>query len=163
MKWSRIFGVSIAVLGMAVGCATGATRQADERERKEAVVAAFFAALNEADATKLDALYAEDFEIWTAGSLPISGSRTRAQALEGMGFIGAMFPAGLEFTVTALTIDEDRIAIEAESDGMHSSGLRYHNQYHFLMVIRGDQIVLLKEYMDTLHARDVLMAPPAGS
>ena len=53
------------------------------------------------------------------------------------------------------------MAVEASSDGIHASGKRYHNQYHFLVVIREGKIHQLKEYMDTMHAKDVLMAPSA--
>jgi ketosteroid isomerase-like protein len=152
-----------AALTLLLGACATPGPDAELRERNEQVVRAFFAALNDADVAQLDKLYAPDFEIWTAGSLPISGSRTRAQSLEGMGMIAAMFPEGLQFTITALTIEGDRVAIEAESDGQHVSGKRYHNQYHFLVLLRDGKIVRLKEYMDTSHAADVLMAPPAGS
>jgi len=127
------------------------------------VVRELFDAMNRADVAKLDALYADDFEIWTAGVLPISGTRTRAQALEGMGFIDAMFPKGIRFEILAMTAEGDRVAVEAESDGVHASGKRYHNQYHFLLVVRDGKIHRFKEYMDTMHAKDVLMAPIPGA
>ena len=150
----------MVLVGVGVAAGVAGADGHGERAAKEALVAELFAAIARADVAKLDELYAPDFEIWTAGALPISGSRTRAQALEGMAMIGSMFPDGLDFTVTALTIDGDRIAIEAESDGHHVSGRHYHNQYHFLMVLKDGRIHRFKEYMDTLHARDVLLAPP---
>jgi len=161
----RTLALPLPLLVLLLLAATGLAQAAPplDRAAKEALVAEFFQALNDADVAKLDALYGPDFEIWTAGALPISGSRTRAQALEGMGMIDGMFPEGLTFTVKALTIDGDRIAIEAESEGMHVSGQRYANQYHFLMVLKDGRIHRFKEYMDTLHARDVLLAPPAGA
>ena len=133
-----------------------------QTERNRAIVRELFAAISRADVEKLDELYADDFELWTAGSLPFSGTRTRAEALEGMRLIGGMFPQGITFTLGEMTAEGDRIAVEAESDGMHASGTRYHNVYHFLLVIRDGKVVRLKEYMDTLVAQDVLMRPPAS-
>ena len=134
---------------------------ADEARNKQ-IVAELFDAISRADVAKLDELYAPDFEIWTAGQLPISGTRTRAQALEGMELIDSMFPKGLTFTVTGVTAEGDRVAVEAYSDGVHASGRNYHNEYHFLLVIRDGKIHRFKEYMDTIHAKDVLMAAPGG-
>ena len=49
-----------------------------------------------------------------------------------------------------------RVAIEAESYGRHKSGRVYSNQYHFLMRLRDGKVTEWKEYMDTMHANDVL-------
>jgi ketosteroid isomerase-like protein len=132
----------------------------DRAAANKALALDLFDAIERADVAKLDALYAPDFEIWTAGELPISGTRTRAQALEGMRMIAELFPGGLDFTIVAMTAEGDRVAIEAESEGVHVSGKPYHNRYHFLIVVRDGKIVRFKEYMDTLHAAEVLLAPP---
>ena len=126
----------------------------------------FFSAISGADVAKLGELYAEDFELWTAGTLPFSGTKNRAEALEGMAMVGAAFPGGLEFTIVAMTCEGERIAIEAESDGVAASGSPYHNQYHFLMEVRDGKIRRFKEYMDTMHAHEVMvesMAALAGA
>ncbi len=114
-------------------------------------------ALSDGDTKAVDELYAPDFELWTAGTLPFSGNKTRAEAMQGMPSILGLFPKGLEFTIRALTAEGERVAIEAESDGTHSSGARYHNQYHFLLTARDGKITGFKEYMDTEHAREVLV------
>jgi hypothetical protein len=101
----------------------------------------FIDALSRADTDWVLAHYADDMEMWTAGSLA---------------FLGA-FPNGLEFTVKTLTAEEDRVAIEAESSGVHISGKPYDNQYHFLMRIRNGKIVQFKEYLDTQLASEVLL------
>lgn len=129
----------------------------DDPARQRAVVAELFEAISNADVAKLDELYADDFEIWTAGSMPFSGSSRKPQSLEGMGMIAAMFPDGLEFTIVETTVEGERVAVEAVSDGMHVSGRRYHNQYHFLVIVRDGRVHALKEYMDTQHAQEVLV------
>jgi len=101
-------------------------------------------------------VYADDVIIWTPGSMPFSGTHTKAGLSDVMTWLQGAFPDGLKFTVKAMTAEGERVAIEAESYGKHSSGKIYHQQYHFLMVIRDGKIRELKEYMDTMHANDVL-------
>lgn len=117
----------------------------------------FFAALNRADSQAIANLYADDGVLWTAGTLPFSGTFTKAQAIQGMDAILSVFPQGITFTIKGMTAEDDRVAIEAESYGLHVSGRMYHNQYHFLMIIRDGKVVAFKEYMDTQHAHDVLV------
>lgn len=147
--------LALALLLAPAACAS------DSVEANKALARELFDAISRADVEKLDVLYADDFEIWTAGQLPISGTRTRAQALEGMKMIDGMFPDGIRFTITGMTAEGDRVAVEAFSEGLHVSGKPYRNEYHFLMVVRDGRIVRFKEYMDTLHAKEVLLAPPS--
>ncbi len=113
--------------------------------------------LSEGDVDAARALYAEDFEVWTAGTLPFSGSSNKTQALEGMGAVLGLFPKGLRFTVDAMTAEGGRVAIEAHSDGISAAGPRYQQTYHFLMELRDGQITRFREYMDTELARRVLV------
>jgi ketosteroid isomerase-like protein len=129
----------------------------DPLERNRQITREFFAALSSGDVAKLALLYAEDFEIWTAGTLPFSGTRGKAEALAGMDFVASLFPEGLRLEILAMTAEGERVAVEAESHGIHASGRPYHNQYHFLVVIRDGKIRRFKEYMDTMHADDVLV------
>ncbi len=117
----------------------------------------FFDALSRADSGAVAKLYADDFTLWTAGTLAFSGTFNRAQALQAMDQILRLFPEGLRFTITAMTAEGERVAVEAESYGRHVSGKTYHNQYHFLLIIRDGKIRALKEYMDTMHANAVLL------
>jgi uncharacterized protein len=63
-----------------------------------------------------------------------------------------LLPHGLEIIVGAMTAEEDRVAVEAESKATLVNGRRYHNRYHFLFVVRDERIQVVKEYLDTLHA-----------
>jgi len=113
--------------------------------------------LSTGDVEAARTLYAEDFEVWTAGTLPFSGSSNKAQALEGMSAVLGLFPKGLRFTVDAMTAEGSRVAIEAHSDGISAAGPRYQQTYHFLMELRDGQITRFKEFMDTELARRVLV------
>ena len=128
-----------------------------DTEANKQIARDFIAALSRADTNWVLEHYADDMRMWTAGSLPFSGVHTKDE-IRGLmdGILGA-FPDGLEFTVKTLTAEEDRVAIEAVSRGVHASGKPYHNEYHFLMRIRDGEIVEFKEYLDTLHANEVLL------
>jgi ketosteroid isomerase-like protein len=95
--------------------------------------------------------------------MPISGEHPRAEAIEGMGGIFAVFPEGIRFDVTASTAQGERVAVEAESHGDHVSGIHYNNRYHFLVVVRDGKIRELREYMDTQMAQEVLFDSLAGA
>ncbi len=126
-------------------------------EANKEVARRFIDALNRADSATVAELYADDARRWTAGSLPFSGSSDKASAVRDMDLILALFPDGLAFRILAMTSEGDRVAIEAESHGRHVSGAAYHNEYHFLLVVRDGRIHEFKEYLDTQHALEVLV------
>jgi hypothetical protein len=114
-------------------------------------------ALSDADVDFIKETYAEDFLIWVAGSLPFSGTGDKASAVAGMPAVLSLFPSGLRFSIVAMTAEADRVAIEATSTGTTAKDRQYEQQYHFLMRVRDGKIVEWKEYMDTEHARQVLV------
>jgi ketosteroid isomerase-like protein len=101
--------------------------------------------------------YAEDFEIWVTGSLPFSGTNDRAGALLGMPAVLDLFPEGLKFTAHSMVAEGDTVAIEATSSGKTVRGDQYSQEYHFVMRARDGKITQWKEYMDTEHARKILV------
>ncbi len=115
------------------------------------------AALSAADVGFVEEHYAEDFKIWVAGSLPFSGEGNKASAVAGMPAVLGLFPDGLRFSIVAMTAEADRVAIEATGEGISASGGRYRQAYHFLMRVRDGKIIEWKEYLDTEHAREVLV------
>jgi uncharacterized protein len=117
----------------------------------------FLAALSRADTEWVAAHYDDDMQLWTAGSLPFSGSSNREEALAGMPQILGLFPEGIEFEIHALTAEGERVAIEATSRGTTFRGDVYAQQYHFLMRARDGKIFEFREYMDTDLARKVLV------
>ncbi|MCP4907375.1 MAG: nuclear transport factor 2 family protein [bacterium] len=129
--------------------------QLEEDNKKLAL--AMVAALSAADEEWVAKNYAEDFQIWVTGSLPFSGTNDRAGALAGMPAVLDLFPEGLEFTVHSMVAEGDSVAIEATSSGKTVRGDQYSQEYHFLMRARDGMITMWKEYMDTEHARQVLV------
>jgi len=115
------------------------------------VVEGFFSALNEGAIDKAFTAVSDDVKWWVPGALPFSGTKTKAGYLQIAGMIQQGFPQGLRFELHGVTVDGERIAVEAESRGEHRNGKSYNNHYHFLFVVRDGQIVAVKEYMDTQH------------
>lgn len=116
----------------------------------------FIDAISRADVDAIVAAYAPGGTCWTSGTMPISGTFTVDQIAAASRGVLTVFPQGLRFTIHALTAEGERVAIEAESYGKHVSGKTYNNKYHFVMRARGGKIVEWREYMDTMHANDVL-------
>jgi ketosteroid isomerase-like protein len=58
--------------------------------------------------------------------------------------------------ILGMTAEEDRVAVEARSTGIANpvNGKRYGNFYHLLMRMKDGQLILYKEYQDTLHVYD---------
>jgi ketosteroid isomerase-like protein len=63
----------------------------------------------------------------------------------------------LQMDILGLTAEEDRVAMEAQSYLLNAANGRvYNNFYHYLFRVKDGQIVLFKEYQDTLHLFDYL-------
>lgn len=116
----------------------------------------FFAAMNSGDSAALINAYADDGRVMTMGSTLISGSRGKEEIRQfAEGVLGA-FPEGITFTVLNMTAEEDRVAVEAVSEGLHVSGRDYRNHYHFLFTWRDGKLLELKEFMDTELITEIL-------
>ncbi len=126
-------------------------------EDNKALARQMIDALTRADVEWVKKNYADDFQIWVIGSLPFSGTADKAGAVAGMPAVLDLFPKGLRFEIQAMTAEGDRVAIEATSRGTTFRGDEYRQTYHFLMRARDGKIVEWKEYMDTEHARKVLV------
>jgi len=87
----------------------------------------------------------------------LAGTKTKAQFTELVKGIGAAMPKGLRVTPKGITAEGDRVALEAESYGETANGKVYNNMYHFLIEVRGGKIQAVREYLDTIHAQDVLV------
>ena len=53
-----------------------------------------------------------------------------------------------------MTAEDDRVAVEATSFATMEDGRVYANSYHFLVTIRDGKVATVREYMDTIHARE---------
>lgn len=116
----------------------------------------FFADMTKGDVAAAFAAVADDVAWWVPGTLPFSGTKTKREYMAIVDRIKAGFPSGLAFRVHGVTASGERVAAEVESLGHHVNGKTYNNRYHFLFVVRDGAIVSVKEYMDTLHLKELI-------
>lgn len=118
------------------------------------VAAAFLQAIEDGDATALEALLAPSFHWWVAGW----GARSRAELLAALARTMAAFPSR-RLSATGVTAEGERVAVEAEGR-FERPGLVYANTYHYLFIIRDGCIASGREYFDTAVARAAFGPPP---
>jgi uncharacterized protein len=108
------------------------------------------------DYDALDKALAEDLSYWVAGTTPLSGTTAKADFMEVFNAMRSTVDGPMTIIVDVVTAEEDRVAVIAHGDMQAAGGKRYNNFYHWFMRVRGDQVVEVREYMDTELLRSVL-------
>ncbi len=124
-------------------------------EENKALVLEFYRRMN-------DRRYEEMWELFAADA-KWGGGRASTDDFAGIDGMRAIMvdpmpifvEGGIAFTVHALTAEGVRVAAEVESYAPLVNGKVYNNHYHMLFEIRDGKIVIVKEYADTAHAREV--------
>ena len=125
-------------------------------KKNKELVQEFFNLLSSGSEKYLD-FYNNESVIWTAGENAIGGSRSKSEVVGFAKSVLDSFPEGITFNVVNLVAENDYVAAEVEGSAMHVSGKPYNNKYHFLLKIKDNKILELKEYMDTQLAVKVLL------
>jgi uncharacterized protein len=126
-------------------------------ENKKVVLGLFENLNNGKPDAALDSL-SDSATWWIQGNLPLSGTKSKAQFIEFMRgqLLGATIDGMLTLRVKGVTAEGDRVAVEAEGFAKMKSGKTYQNSYHFLCEVRHGKIQAVREYLDTMHANEVL-------
>lgn len=93
---------------------------------------------------------------WVAGTMPISGTYSREEFGQLLSSVGGTCAGPIKLIPHEFTVQGDRVAVETESEAKTLTGKVYNNLYHFLFVLRGEKILRVKEYLDTMHTNEVL-------
>ena len=129
-------------------------------EQNKQIVGKFFEKFSAADVAEALELL-DDGVIWRAmgreGGLPMSGEMDKQKIGELIENVKSIFPDGMQLTPTGWTAEGDRVALEMESYAVKSNGIIYNNFYHFLVVLSNGKITALREYLDTLHVKQVFI------
>jgi uncharacterized protein len=129
-------------------------------EANKNVVLSFFENFSAGKVDAALALMADTATWWVAGKpdkFVLAGTKTKTQCAEIVKEIVTAMPKGLRVTPKGLTAEGDRVAAEAESYGETATGKIYNNLYHFLFEVRDGKIQAVREYLDTMHAKEVLV------
>jgi ketosteroid isomerase-like protein len=151
-------------------------------EDNRAIANRFVTAFDAADLAGIERLLADDF-VWHVAvaadaetefrpfqSRELQERRNPIPALlqdkgSTLAFFGHLFKTGAEqgrpfrLRLTNVLAEGDQVAFEAEGElDVPDRNRTYRNLYFVLLRIRDGQIVLYKEYQDTLHIYDVFVA-----
>jgi ketosteroid isomerase-like protein len=96
------------------------------------------------------AFLAEGFTWWTPRLGQIENRREELSAA-----FYKHLKSPLSMTVTGVTAEGDRVAVEAFCDAELTNGTTYHNLYHFLFEFRDGLVSAVREYNDSKHAYDI--------
>lgn len=125
------------------------------------VVSEFIEALSGGNIKALDAALAEDATWWLPGSLPVSGThRGKKGIFEGfLAKAAPLFqPGTLAIEVRNTVAEGDCVAVEWIARGKTAKGKAYENYYHIMFEVKNGKVQTVREYVDTLYAKDVLFS-----
>lgn len=125
-------------------------------EDNKAIVADFFATFSKGDVPGVIERLHEDGSWWVSGSIAgMSGTYSKGELAGLLDGARALYREGaLQINPTSMTAEGDRVAVEAKSFATMEDGRVYANSYHFLLTVRDGKVTTVREYMDTIHARE---------
>ena len=119
-----------------------------------ATIERFYALMNERRFDEMWGLFAAD-ATWSGGGNPPARTNPVARMQEVIVDPMPIFvTGGIDFTLHTTTAEDDRVAAEVSCHAELVNGKVYANQYHMLFRFRDGEIIEVKEYNDTLHARE---------
>ncbi len=125
------------------------------------VVLGFVEALSRGNIDAINATLAEDATWWLPGSLPVSGTHRGKKGIFD-GFLAKAAPlfqpGSLSIQVQNTLADGDAVAVEWIARGKTVKGKTYENYYNVVFEVKGGKIQAIREYVDTLYAKEVLFS-----
>jgi uncharacterized protein len=125
------------------------------------VVLGFVEALSSGNFDALKAALADDATWWIPGSLPVSGTHRGKKAImeDFFGKAVTLFePRSLSIQVRNAIAEGDCVAVEWVARGKSAKGKAYENYYHLMFEVKNGKIQAVREYVDTLYAKEVLFS-----
>ena len=127
----------------------------------EELVRAYYADISAGRFAEAAARLAPAATTWILGEghWPLGGYHDLSSLRKIHALVQERFPDGLKVVIKALTVQGERVAVEAETLGTRVDGKIYNNQYHYLVIVRNGLIRERREYLDTIHANEMLCGP----
>lgn len=125
------------------------------------IVLDFIEHLSAGNVDAVMAAFADDVTWWLPGSLPVSGTFTGKKAILEDFFATAFpffEPGTLTIHVQSAIAEDNAVAVEWIAKATTAKGQAYENFYHVRFDVRDGKIQAVREYVDTLYAKDVLFA-----
>jgi ketosteroid isomerase-like protein len=118
-------------------------------DANKSLVRAWIDSISAGDQATMVGLLDEDMQMETMGSSVMSKCRSRDEMLRDFAMLAAVLPNGVKFQVRTVTAEDDRVSVEVQGHAISAQGLAYDNQYHFMFVVQGGKIRVVREYVDT--------------
>ena len=119
----------------------------------------FLNAFTSGDLEKAWSMVTDDFH-WTLMDKRMGGGQPAAFSkddyIKMVSNFGGIFPQGIKMEFEEPLTGKDRVAIEARSEGLVSTGETYRNLYVFMLRFSGGRISGIKEYLDSGYAHKTL-------
>lgn len=98
----------------------------------------------------------DEVEWWIVGDLPTSGTHKGSDTVMNLfAMLGQALAGPIKLDYTAITAEEDRVAVEMTSDGTFIDGRPYQCNYHLLFRVEDSKIRSVREYLDTKYVASV--------
>jgi ketosteroid isomerase-like protein len=124
-------------------------------EANKMLVRSFFDLLESGDIDGAIALFAPGGTFWSPSTRTAMPTADLANALR---WVNTKLEAPMTYTLGAMTAEDNRVCVLAESFANMLNGKRYNNVYHFYFEIEDGLIALAREYNDTAHIWATLRA-----
>ena len=85
------------------------------------------------------------------------GEKSRQDLVETLEWIKEVMPNGLVYSITGMIAEGNKVAAEGVSYGVTTNGKAYKGIYHFLFEIENGKITAVREYLETMHAQQILI------
>lgn len=100
-----------------------------------------------------DTLVTSDMTAWTL----TSGDTDQKRFKMGVKLLASIFGGTLQYTINAITAEEDRVVAEAHSSGTLTNGNDFHNVHVFTFRIRDGRITWVGEYMNPFIVQEKIV------
>lgn len=129
----------------------------------KSVVLQFYALMTEGKYEDAFKLVRDDFDWWmpgdgSVGDPRVSGTINKAEYLQALSLIVGKVDGGITFEPGLVLVEGNRLAMTGESRAQLKNGRTYKNHFAIFLEVRDGQIAWVKEYVDTKHVHDVLLA-----
>lgn len=125
------------------------------------IVETYFSAITDGRFADAAAYLSPDVTMWILGegSWELGGQHDREGVMAIHKRVKSRFPEGLKVILHGIYGDGPEIAVECETMGTRIDGRRYNNHYVQIFTVTAGKITARREYLDTIHANDLLCGP----
>jgi len=131
-----------------------------QEAKKKQLVLEFWRHFSQGDTSGVAGLMTDDATftvIGRPGGFEGIGEKSRQDLIETMGWIKEVMPNGLAYSIKGMIAEGNKVAAEGESYGVTTKGKAYRGIYHFLFEIENGKIKAVREYLETMHAQQILI------